>query len=181
MSKIWKSRLAMNLLCPAYISDKPDPIRMELCKALHEQVRLQARLKMKVDGWCLLDSEVQIETECLKGKTDDIYEDANGDLAAVEYVSSAVPNAYKYYDAAISACCLRDYYGVNVSAWVVPRGGAKCKVPETLIQSVRLRIKSEEFYRVLCLSDNERLEFANPASGICAYLAHGSCRWNSHS
>ena len=176
MSKIWKSRFAMKLLCPAYKSDKPDPRRMEVFKALHEQVRLQHRMKMKTDGWRLLDSEVPIENDWLIGRIDDVFQSIDGEVSADEYVSSSVPAMYKYLDAAISACCLRDYYDIDVSASVVPRGGEATRVPEALIQAVRSMMMSEEFQRIFGLSDDELLEYANPASGICTYCANRECR-----
>jgi len=166
----------MKLLCPAYRSDNPDPRRMEAIRALHEQVRLQHRMRMKANGCRLLDSEVPIENGCLRGKADDVFQNEDGEVVAVEYVSSFVPSMYKYYDAAISACCLRDDYDIDVSAWVVSRGGQESEVPETLIQTVRSMIMSEDFQKILNLGDDDLLEYANPASGICTYCANNECR-----
>ena len=105
-NKVWKSLLAKRLVFPAYKPSRAEPGRMEVYRAMHEQVRLQSRMKMIEMGWQLLDTEVPIENSIFKGKIDDIFKNGNAILAA-EYVSSPFPKADKLLDAAISAGFLR--------------------------------------------------------------------------
>lgn len=175
MGKIWKSNLAMKLSCPAYKPDNPDPYRMEVYKAWHEQLRLQHRMKMLGDGYRIVDAEMPIENSVLKGKIDDVFQGRDGLIVATDYVSSIIPKMYKLKDAAISAGYLRHELDTDASARVVSRGGVT-EIPDELVEDTWRTVMSESFLKILSLSDDERLEYANPASGICAYCANKECR-----
>lgn len=175
MSKIWKSDLAMKLSCPAYKSDNPDPFRMEVYKAMHEQLRLQYRMKMFGDGYRIMDTEMPIENDVIKGKIDDVFKGKDR-IIATDYVSSIIPKMYKLKDAAISAAFLRHVLNTDATARVVSRGGVT-DVPDELVENTWSTIMSKEFLRILGLSDDERRGYANPASGICRYCANKECKF----
>jgi hypothetical protein len=176
MSKIWKSNFAMKLSCPAYKSDNPDPYRMEVYKALHEQLRLQYRKKMIDDGWHIIETEMPIENDVVKGKIDDVFQSREGIVTAVDYVSSNVPKMYKLLDTAISAGYLRHELDTDASGRVVSRGGVVTEIPNELIEGTWSTMTSEYFQKILSLSADELLQYANPASGICTYCANKECR-----
>lgn len=180
MSKISKSNLAMKLLCPAYKFGNPDPHRMEIYKTLHEQIRLQYRKKKIDDGYHMIDSEMPIENEVVKGRIDDIIQDRDGRIWATEYVSSIVPKMYKHLDAAIAAGFLTHELDIPASAKVVSRGAIEHEVPDELVEETWEFIMSPRFQEILSLSDDELLEYANPASGICAFCANKECRKNPY-
>jgi hypothetical protein len=175
MSKIWKSKLAMKLSCPAYKSDAPDPCRMEVFKALHELTRLQHRISMKREGFRIVETEMWIENEELIGRIDDVVQDRDGRIIAIDYVSSPLPKMYKLADAAISAAFLRHVLGTDASGRVATPLGVT-DVPDALGEIAWSTIMSEEFQEILSLSGDELLEYANPASGICGYCANEECR-----
>ena len=176
MSKIWKSDFAMKLCCPAYKSDNPDPSKMIIYKQLHELLRLQYRRKMIDDGWCIMESEMRIENGVFVGKIDDVFMGRDGAVVATDYISSLFPTLYKINDAAISAGYLRYVLNTNASARVVFRRGA-IDIPDESVEFIWETVNSEGFQRILSLSDDERLKYANPASGVCHYCANKKCKY----
>jgi hypothetical protein len=176
MSKIWKSNFAMKLCCPAYESDIPDPFRMAVCKAKHEQIRLQYREKVIDDGWRVKESEKSIENSVFKGRIDDVFVSKDGTVTAVDYVSSRFPQTYKLYDVAISAGYLRYELNMYASAMVVSQEEG-IQLSDKYVEDTWRTAMSEDFLRILNLSDYERLEYANPASGVCTYCANRQCKY----
>lgn len=176
MSKIWKSLLAMKLACPAYKPTRADENRMAVFRAMHEQVRFVYREKMFNDGWQILDTEVPIENSFFKGKIDDIYK--KGDLLLIaEYVSSIIPGINKLYDAAISAAYLQLEYNIDIKAVVVSRKEA-IDIPDFLVERTVNLVN--RYSNIMGLSDEELLEFANPASGFCSFCDNKQCERNLH-
>ncbi len=171
----------MKLCCPAYKSDEPNPYRMQIFKAQHEQNRLQYRQKMKNDGWLIIEAELPIENEIVKGKIDDVFQSMDGKVTAVDYVSSTIPKMYKNFDVAMSAGFLRHELDIDASAIVVSRGAVGTKLPDEFVEDTWATVMSEGFQDILSQSDEELLEYANPASGICWYCANKECRWKQES
>lgn len=166
----------MKLSCPAFKSDKPDPCRMEVYKAKHEQLRLQHRIQMLSDGWRIVGSEVPIENAMVIGKIDDVFQDTDGRIVATDYVSSKFARMYKLFDAAISAALLRYEQNTYASANVVSGGGIITHIPDDFVDGTWDTMMSRGFQKILHLCDHELLEYANPASGICTYCANKDCR-----
>jgi hypothetical protein len=175
MRKIWKSIFALKLSCPAYESDNPDPFRMVLIRAFHEQIRLQYRMQMVGEGASIKESEKRIENNVFVGKIDDVFE-GKGGIVAVDYVSSFFPRIYKINDVAISAGYLKHELNADASARVVSRCGVT-EIPDELIADTWQMAMSEDFLKILNLSSGERLEYANPASGVCNYCANKECKF----
>jgi hypothetical protein len=171
----------MKLCCLAYKSDKPDPYRMQIFKALHEQIRLQYRQKMKNEGYFIIETEMPIENRVVIGKIDAVFQSMGGEVIVVDYVSSTIPKMYKHLDAAISAGFCRHELDIDASARVVSRGGVETDLPDELIEDTWAMTMSEDFQDTLSLSDAELLEYANPASDICWYCANNECRWKPKS
>jgi len=172
--KIWKSLLAKKLVCPAYRPARADPSRMEVFRAMHEQIRLEYRIKMKSLGWQLLDSGVPIENSLFKGRIDDLF--TNGSkVLVVEYVSSLFPRADKLYDTALSTAFLRFENGVDAEGAVFSREEIT-QVPNFLIDQTWKMVKS--LPKLLNLNNEGLLEFANPESGLCSYCDNGQCKRN---
>lgn len=163
----------MKILCPAYKSDNPDPCKMAVSKALHENCRLQYRIKAIDYGEEIVDSEMVIENNVLKGKIDDVFKTPNG-VIVIDYISSRIPPTYKLIDSAISAGFLRYEYKTDASARVVFYGGV-IDVPNGLVEDTWWTLMSEGFLKILSLSDDEQLKYANPASEICIYCANKEC------
>jgi hypothetical protein len=170
----------MKLSCPAYKSGRPDRYRMEIFKAQHEQLRLQYRKKMIDNGWHIIEAEMPIENDVVKGKIDDVFKSRDGKVTAVDYVCSYIPKMYKLKDAAISAGFLRHELDTNASAIVVSRGVVATEIPDELVEATWSTIMSEQFQEILSLRDDELLEYANPASGICAYCVNKQCQKSHH-
>ena len=70
---------------------------------------------------------------------------------------------------------------IDASAMVVSRGAVGTELPDEFVEDTWATVMSEGFQDILSLSDEEILEYANPASGICWYCANAECRWKPKS